>query len=72
MPDLHDPTTSSSHRPAPTAPEHLNNTGCKIKYSEGKGRGVYGMSELLLTPSTPINYLSTIHSVQAYARIYIA
>ncbi|KAI0290872.1 hypothetical protein BC826DRAFT_1024648, partial [Russula brevipes] len=23
------------------APENLNSTGCKIKYSEGKGRGVY-------------------------------
>ncbi|KAF8465213.1 cytidine deaminase-like protein [Russula ochroleuca] len=41
MPDLNDPTSSTSYRPAPTAPEHLNNTGCKIKYSEGKGRGVY-------------------------------
>ena len=44
MPDIHDPTTSSSDRPAPTSPEHLNNTGCKIKYSDGKGRGVYGTS----------------------------
>ncbi|KAH9969902.1 cytidine deaminase-like protein [Russula dissimulans] len=41
MPDLHDPTTSSSYRPASTAPEHLNSTGCKIKYSDGNGRGVY-------------------------------
>jgi hypothetical protein len=48
MPDLHDPTASSSHRPVPAAPEHLNNTGCRIKYSEGKGRGVYG--RLLVTP----------------------
>ena len=24
------------------APEHLNSSGCCIKYSEGKGRGVYG------------------------------
>jgi hypothetical protein len=46
MPDLNDPTSSTSYRPAPTAPEHLNNTGCKIKYSEGKGRGVYGTSGL--------------------------
>ncbi|KAH9999627.1 cytidine deaminase-like protein [Russula compacta] len=41
MPDLHDPTVSSSCRPAPAAPEHLNTTGCKIKHSDGKGRGVY-------------------------------
>ncbi|KAI9465019.1 hypothetical protein BJY52DRAFT_1209858 [Lactarius psammicola] len=45
MPDIHDSTTNSSrssfHRPASIAPEHLNNTGCRIKYSEGKGRGVY-------------------------------
>lgn len=46
MPDLHDPTTSSSLRSALTAPDHLNSTGCKIKYSEGKGRGVYGTSEI--------------------------
>ena len=59
MPDLHDPTTSSSHRPAPTAPEHLNNTGCKIKYSEGKGRGVYGTSGLL--PSSHPARLSIIY-----------
>jgi tRNA-specific adenosine deaminase 3 len=48
MLDLHEPTASSSHRPAPTAPEHLNNTGCKIKYTEGKGRGVYGAFRTLL------------------------
>lgn len=27
---------------ARTAPQHLNNTGCCIKYVEGKGRGVFG------------------------------
>ncbi|SJL07375.1 uncharacterized protein ARMOST_10722 [Armillaria ostoyae] len=27
--------------PSPSAPEHLNNTGCRIQYSEGKGRGIY-------------------------------
>ncbi|KAH9038244.1 hypothetical protein EDB85DRAFT_1934288 [Lactarius pseudohatsudake] len=45
MPDTHNSTTASSessfHRPASIAPEHLNNTGCIIKYAEGKGRGVY-------------------------------
>jgi hypothetical protein len=44
MPNLNDPTTSTAHRPALAAPEHLNITGCKIKYSEEKGRGVYGIS----------------------------
>ncbi|KAG7443141.1 uncharacterized protein BT62DRAFT_972973 [Guyanagaster necrorhizus] len=27
--------------PSPSPPEHLNTTGCRIQYSEGKGRGVY-------------------------------
>ncbi|KAK0244348.1 hypothetical protein EDD85DRAFT_807680 [Armillaria nabsnona] len=27
--------------PSPSAPEHLNNTGFRIQYSEGKGRGIY-------------------------------
>ncbi|PBK97822.1 cytidine deaminase-like protein [Armillaria gallica] len=27
--------------PSLSAPEHLNNTGCRIQYSEGKGRGIY-------------------------------
>jgi hypothetical protein len=44
MPNLNDPTTSTAYRPALAAPEHLNITGCKIKYSEEKGRGVYGIS----------------------------
>ena len=26
----------------PKAPQHLNNTGCYIKYIAGKGRGVFG------------------------------
>ncbi|KAI9443456.1 hypothetical protein H4582DRAFT_1196519 [Lactarius indigo] len=45
MPDIHNSTTgpseSSFHRPTFFAPEYLNNTGCIIKYAEGKGRGVY-------------------------------
>ncbi|KAL1743623.1 hypothetical protein HDZ31DRAFT_83296 [Schizophyllum fasciatum] len=28
------------------APEHLNSTGCIIKYSQGKGRGVYASREI--------------------------
>ncbi|KAK0449219.1 cytidine deaminase-like protein [Armillaria borealis] len=27
--------------PSPSAPEHLNNIGCRIQYSEGTGRGIY-------------------------------
>ncbi|KAI0264013.1 cytidine deaminase-like protein [Gloeopeniophorella convolvens] len=41
MPDLHDAHASSSLRPAPTAPDHLNTTGCSIKYAQGNGRRVY-------------------------------
>ena len=55
MPNLNDPTTSTACRPAPTAPEHLNITGCKIKYSEEKGRGVYGV----LAPT--VHHSSIIH-----------
>ena len=29
----------------PQAPDHLNSTGCVIRYSPGKGRGVYGTRE---------------------------
>jgi hypothetical protein len=65
MPDLHDPTASSS----PTAPEHLNSTGCRIKYSEGKGRGVYG--SLFVTPRY-VELISLSHSVHSPARIYVA
>ncbi|KAI0301142.1 hypothetical protein B0F90DRAFT_1810171 [Multifurca ochricompacta] len=37
MRNLHHSTiTSSSYKPASTTPEHLNNTGCKIKYSDGR------------------------------------
>jgi hypothetical protein len=35
----HAPVAGSSGR---KAPEHLNRMGCFIKYSEGKGRGVFG------------------------------
>ncbi|KAI5896661.1 cytidine deaminase-like protein [Schizophyllum commune H4-8] len=31
----------------PQAPDHLNSTGCVIKYSPGKGRGVYAAREIL-------------------------
>lgn len=34
---------SSSSFP-PLVPDHLNSSGCRIQYSEGKGRGVYGQS----------------------------
>lgn len=52
MPDIHDSTTASSespsHRPASIAPEHLNNTGCKIKHLEDGGRRVYGALSISL------------------------
>lgn len=35
--------------PQQTAPEHLNSTGCRIRYSEGKGRGVYGTVASIFT-----------------------
>ncbi|KAF8272827.1 hypothetical protein EI94DRAFT_1826683 [Lactarius quietus] len=45
MPDIHDSTTgsseSSSHTLASTASEHLNDTGCRIRYLERGGRKVY-------------------------------
>jgi hypothetical protein len=68
MPDLHDPTTSSSLRSALTAPDHLNSTGCKIKYSEGNGRGVYGTSEItVLRPSTLDETGTNVHPVASKA-----
>ncbi|KAJ4482221.1 cytidine deaminase-like protein [Lentinula aciculospora] len=32
--------------PSFNAPEHLNSTGCRIKYSEGKGRGVFASRKI--------------------------
>ncbi|OBZ68733.1 SET domain-containing protein 7 [Grifola frondosa] len=32
--------------PSPKAPEHLNSSGCRIGYSEGKGRGVYASQDI--------------------------
>lgn len=71
MPNLNDPTTSTAYRPAPAAPEHLNITGCKIKYSEEKGREVYGMSALTVHHTSRPSSPSIIHSIQAPARAYI-
>jgi hypothetical protein len=77
MPNLHDSTTaSSSYIPASAAPSHLNNTGCRIKYSEGKGRGVYGtysvLGTLRVTPRMFSNCQLVIYSVQSHTRIYLA
>ena len=58
MPNLNDPSTSTAYRPAPNAPEHINSTGCKIKYSEEKGRGVYGMSALMVHHSSRPSIIS--------------
>ena len=35
-------STTSPSTSKPKAPEHLNSTGLRIEYAEGKGRGVYG------------------------------
>ncbi|KAI0055855.1 hypothetical protein BV25DRAFT_1995977 [Artomyces pyxidatus] len=35
------PAASSTGRTPPSAPEHLNSTGCRIQYTDGKGRGVF-------------------------------
>lgn len=29
-------------RPRSSLPDHLNSTGCRIGFSDGKGRGVFG------------------------------
>ncbi|KAK0201687.1 cytidine deaminase-like protein [Desarmillaria ectypa] len=46
---------------SPSAPEHLNTTGCRIQYSEGKGRGVYAsrfIAKRTLIEISPILLLS--------------
>ncbi|KAH9949884.1 hypothetical protein B0H21DRAFT_72779 [Amylocystis lapponica] len=41
------PTASVSTGPAlRPAPEHLNSTGCRIRHSEGKGRGVFASRDM--------------------------
>lgn len=42
-----------------SAPVHLNSTGCVIRYTEGKGRGVFGMSCFLLTCARNLNLKRT-------------
>ncbi|KAI0700012.1 hypothetical protein C8T65DRAFT_580637 [Cerioporus squamosus] len=39
------PATGSSTS-TPKAPEHLNSTGLRVEYAEGKGRGVYASREI--------------------------
>ncbi|KAH8104815.1 hypothetical protein BXZ70DRAFT_998726 [Cristinia sonorae] len=36
----------SVRRPVRGPPDHLNSTGCRIAYSEGKGRGVYASRDI--------------------------
>lgn len=78
MPDIHESSTtgsseSSSHRPPSIASEHLNNTGCKIKYSERGSRRVYGkLSVYHMEHEIESEAHYTLHSIQNNTRAHTA
>ena len=68
-------STTSPSTSKPKAPEHLNSTGLRIEYAEGKGRGVYGerppTTMQIRLPDT-IQYLAACHEIPAQTLIEVS